>query len=103
MNLTLIIGLLMFAVMIALLATKKLSFGYVAIIVPVAAGLLLGYKPNEIGTMAVDQMTTLFKAIGMLVFFAMLFIQTMNSAGLFKKITLSIMSVLGEKDSQKNI
>ncbi len=103
MNLTLIIGLLMFAVMIALLATKKLSFGYVAIIVPVAAGLLLGYKPNEIGTMAVDQMTTLFKAIGMLVFFAMLFIQTMNSAGLFKKITLSIMGVLGEKDSQKNI
>lgn len=96
MNVTLM-AILLIAVVVVSVITKKVPFNFVLFIVPVICSLILGYSIHETSTFIVDQLASMMKSAGFMLLFAFLYFQMLTEAGMFDTIVSAIIKKLGNK------
>ena len=92
-----IMAILMMAVVIILILTKKIPMNFTLFLVPVAAALILGYGPVEIGTMVAEQFNTTMKASGYMLIFGLLYFSMLTETGMFDRIVGGLTKLIGSK------
>lgn len=92
-----IMAILMMAVVIILILTKKIPMNFTLFLVPVAAALLLGVKPADIGTMVVEQFNTTMRASGYMLIFGLLYFYMLTETGMFDRIVGGITGLIGDR------
>lgn len=92
-----IMAIVMMAVVIAFILTKKIPMNFTLFLVPIVVALILGFKPADIGTMVVDQFNTTMKASGYMLIFGLLYFSMLTETGMFETIIGGITKVIGSR------
>lgn len=97
MNFLNAMAILMMAVVIVLILTKKVPMNFTLILVPIVIALVLGYSPVEISNMVVEQFATTMKSSGYMLIFGLLYFSMLTDSGMFDKIVGGITGIIGSR------
>lgn len=93
----LIMALVLIAIVVATVITKKVPFNFVLLIVPILCSLVLGYSIKETSTFVVEQLASMMQSAGFMLLFAFLYFQMLTEAGVFDTIVTAVTTKLGNK------
>lgn len=98
MNYTTIVGLIMLAIIIAGITTKKISFPIATSAIPVAvAGLALGFSVPAMDKFLQPAISSMFIKTAFMLMFAMLYFNMVSETGMFDTIVEKILQVTKDK------
>lgn len=92
-----IMAIVMMAVVIALILTKKIPMNFTLLLVPVIVALLLGYKPVEISDMVLEQFAATMRSSGYMLIFGLLYFSMLTETGMFDKIVGALTGIIGSR------
>lgn len=92
-----IMAIVMLALVIVLILSKKIPMNFVLFLVPIVIAMFLGYKPAEISDMVVEQFATSMKSSGYMIIFGLLYFTMLTESGLFDRIVGGITKVIGSR------
>lgn len=90
-------ALVLIAIVVATVITKKVPFNFVLLIVPILCSLVLGYSIKETSTFVVEQLASMMQSAGFMLLFAFLYFQMLTEAGVFDTIVTAVTTKLGNK------
>lgn len=96
MNVTLM-AIILVAIVVATVLTKKVPFNFVLLIVPMICALILGYSVSEISDFVLEQFASMMKSTGFMLLFAFLYFTMLTETGMFDTIVGAITKKLGSK------
>ena len=95
-TMVIIVGALLLILTAVLLLHGKLSVPFVFIILPIVAALILGYKPAEISTFAMNGMSKVTSTVALMTF-AIAYFGTLNDVGVLDVIVGKVMKKMGNR------
>lgn len=80
---TTIMALIMLAIVITFIVTKKAPMPFVMATVPFICALILGFKLNKVSGMALDFTNNSMKSVGYMLMFALMYFTVLTETGMF--------------------
>lgn len=92
-----LMAIVMMAVVIVLILTKKIPMNFTLLLVPVIVALILGYKPVEISDMVLEQFAATMRSSGYMLIFGLLYFYMLTETGMFDKIVGGLTGLIGTR------